>query len=206
MINQLDIFGSIKNTTIKIELQNGKLQFFENFFDQKQSDNFFGSLLENIHWHQDKIKMYGKELKVPRLSAWYGDSNMSYSYSGIKLSPKPWTTELLTIKNEIDKVANVKFNSVLLNRYRDGNDSVSWHSDDEPELGKNPIIGSLNFGATRRFMLRHKNDKSLTYEIELKHGSFLLMFGELQHYWIHQVPKTAKKIGERVNLTFRVIK
>lgn len=205
MDNQLDIFGSNENSNSVIELQNGKLQFFEHFFDKKQSDIFLSTLINTIPWHQDKMNMYGKEVNLPRLSAWYGDNFKSYTYSGIKLTPLAWTTELQKIKAEIDTVSNVEFNSVLLNRYRDGNDSISWHSDDEPELGKNPVIGSVNFGATRRFMLRHKKDKSLTYEVELKHGSFLLMFGELQHYWLHQVPKTAKKIGERINLTFRVI-
>jgi alkylated DNA repair dioxygenase AlkB len=205
MGNQLDIFGNKNDPDSLIELQNGKLMFFEDFFDIKKSDIYFSTLGNTISWHQDKMNIYGKEVYLPRLSAWYGDNFKSYTYSGIKLKPLEWTTELMEIKTKIDALSNVTFNSVLLNRYRNGNDSISWHSDNEPELGKNPVIGSINFGSTRRFMLKHKKDKSLTYELELKHGSFLLMFGELQHYWLHQVPKTSKKIGERINLTFRVI-
>jgi len=205
MSQQLDIFGLNECLNSVIELQNGKLQFYETFFEKIESDKLFYDLISTINWHQDKMVIFGKEVYLPRLSAWYGDEQNAYKYSGISLSPLPWSSVLLDIKNKIDAVSGVKFNSVLLNRYRNGNDSISWHSDDEPELGKNPVIGSVNFGATRRFMLKHKFDKSLKYEVLLKHGSFLLMSGELQHYWLHQVPKTSQKIGERVNLTFRII-
>jgi alkylated DNA repair dioxygenase AlkB len=205
MDQHLDIFGLNKGANSVIELQNGKLQFFENFFDKNESDKLFYALINTIHWHKDKMAILGKEVNLPRLSAWYGDEQKAYKYSGISLSPLPWSAVLLDIKNKIDQVSGVKFNSVLLNRYRDGNDSISWHSDDESELGQNPVIGSVNFGETRRFMLKHKFNKSLKYEVLLKHGSFLLMSGELQHYWLHQIPKTSQKIGERINLTFRII-
>ena len=162
-------------------------------------------MLEKIEWKQDKIMMYGKELPLPRLSAWYGENNKPYTYSGINLKPLPWTEELLQIKAKIEDVAKMKFTSVLLNRYRDGQDYVGWHTDAEKELGKNPVIGSVNFGATRKFQLRRIDDHSEKFEVELKHGTFLVMQGSTQHFWQHQVPKTALKIGERLNLTFRVI-
>ena len=149
--------------------------------------------------------MYGKKINFPRLTAWYGDNDKPYSFSGITLQPIPWNTEILEIKRKIEPEAKVTFNSVLLNLYRNGNDSISWHTDAEPELGKNPVIASVNFGATRKFQLKHIKTGERR-EIELEHGSLLIMQGELQHYWQHQVPKTNKIIGERINLTFRVIK
>ncbi len=139
------------------------------------------------------------------MTAWYGDNDKPYSFSGITLNPNNWTSELTEIKKKIETMCNVNFNSVLLNLYRNGQDSISWHTDAEKELGINPVIASVNFGATRKFQLRHIKTKE-KIEIELTHGSLLIMQSELQHYWQHQVPKTNKAIGERINLTFRVIK
>lgn len=203
---QVDLFGQpieIPNTAIK--LKDAELFYHPSFFCKEESDKIFKTLLETIEWKQDKIIMYGKELLLPRLSAWYGDNNKQYTYSGIKLNPLPWTDELLLIKEKIEVEAKVKFSSVLINRYRDGQDYVGWHTDSEKELGKNPIIGSVNFGATRKFQLRRIDDHKEKFEVELKHGTFLVMGGATQHFWQHQVPKTALKIGERLNLTFRVI-
>ncbi|MES2565500.1 MAG: alpha-ketoglutarate-dependent dioxygenase AlkB [Bacteroidota bacterium] len=204
--NQANLFGqAIETPNPLIKLRDGELLYHPAFFNKLQSDIILKSLLEKIEWKQDKIMMYGKELPLPRLSAWYGDNNKSYTYSGIKLNPLPWTSELLEIKEKIEAEAKVKFSSVLLNRYRDGQDYVGWHTDAEKELGKNPIIGSVNFGATRKFQLRRIDDHKEKYEVDLKHGTFLVMQGATQHFWQHQVPKTAIKIGERINLTFRVI-
>lgn len=175
------------------------------FFSQEESDEFFQVLYDEIEWRQDAMKLYGKEVNLPRKTAWYGDRDKSYTFSGIHLNPKPWTPTLLSIKRRIEDTVEVEFNSVLLNLYRDGNDGISWHTDAEPELGKNPIIGSVSFGSTRRFVFRHKNDKNLKAEVELTHGSFLLMAGATQHFWQHQIPKTARKVEPRINLTFRVI-
>lgn len=205
-MSQLDLFGNSnapKSDTVIIE--NGEYLFIPNFFNIPESDSFFKLLKENILWKQESMNIYGKKVEFPRLTAWYGNDDKSYSFSGITLAPNPWNEEILEIKNRIEPKANVTFNSVLLNRYRDGKDSISWHTDAEPELGKNPIIASVNFGATRKFQLRHIRTKE-KIEIELTHGSLLIMQGELQHYWQHQVPKTNKTIGERINLTFRVIK
>lgn len=204
--NQTDLFGQTLETQNPIiKLQDAELIYHPTFYNKSESDRIFKTLLETIQWKQDKIIMYGKELPLPRLSAWYGDNNKSYTYSGITLNPLTWTNELLQIKEKIEVVAKVNFSSVLLNRYRDGKDYVGWHTDAEKELGKNPVIGSVNFGATRKFQLRRIDNHKEKFEIELKHGTFLAMRGTTQHFWQHQVPKTTTIIGERLNLTFRVI-
>ena len=211
-MSQLDIFGHIdkeelatNNESGLISIPNGEYIYLPDFFTKSESDKYFQVLKDDILWKQESMNMYGKQVMFPRLTAWYGDNNKPYSFSGITLRPHSWTKELLEIKNKIEPIANTQFNSVLLNQYRNGNDSISWHTDAEKELGLNPIIGSVNFGATRKFQLRHIETKE-KIEIELTHGSLLIMQGELQHFWQHQVPKTAKKVNERINLTFRVIK
>lgn len=203
---QTDLFGqTIEATNPIIKMEDAELIYHPEFYNRVESDMIFKTLLDTIEWKQEKIIMYGKQLLLPRLSAWYGENNKSYTYSGIKLNPLPWTKELLEIKEKIEIEAKVKFSSVLLNRYRDGQDYVGWHTDAEKELGRNPVIGSVNFGATRKFQLRRIDNHKEKFELELKHGTFLVMGGKTQHFWQHQVPKTALKIGERLNLTFRVI-
>ena len=211
-MNQLDIFGNPippKSGSNPKEgltvIENGEYIFYPNFFPKSESDILLKGLRNNIVWKQESMNMYGKKINFPRLTAWYGNNDKSYSFSGIILQQLPWTSEILLIKNKIELISKTVFNSVLLNLYRDGNDSISWHTDAEKELGINPIIASVNFGATRKFQLRHIKTKE-KLEIELTHGSLLIMQGELQHFWQHQVPKTSKPVGERINLTFRVIK
>ncbi len=203
-------FGSVTSATedpVKevLPMPDAKVTFYRNFFDSHKSDEIFQILLNEIHWRQDRMKLYGKEIDLPRKTAWYGDRDKSYTFSGIHLDPEPWTPTLLYVKERIEEVAEVQFNSVLLNLYRHGNDGISWHTDAEPELGENPVIGSVSFGGARRFMFRHRQDQDLKSEVELTHGSFLLMAGETQHFWQHQIPKTSKKVEPRINLTFRVI-
>lgn len=201
-----DLFNqSVDESHQIIKLDGAELLYVPSFFDKVKSDDYFEKLINNVQWKQDKINMYGRELPLPRLSAWYGDNDKPYSYSGITLQPNLWTDQLSEIKSDLEKVANVNFTSVLINRYRDGKDYVGWHTDAEKELGRNPVIGSVNFGATRKFQLRRIDDHKVKFEIELKHGTLLLMRGETQHYWQHQVPKTSAVIGERLNLTFRAI-
>ena len=175
------------------------------FFTKAECEALIPSLKTNIRWNQETIQMYGKLLNTPRLTAWYGDNSKTYAFSGKKYDPYPWTDELLFIKSRVDAATGINFNSVLLNLYRNGNDSVAWHADDEPELGVNPVIASVSFGQIRRFDIRHKTDKKQKYSVELENGSLLIMKGDLQHQWEHQVPKSAKALGERINLTFRVI-
>lgn len=206
-MNQLDIFRNAQHSTHGglNAINNGEYIFHSNFFSRLESDSYLSILQNTIDWKQESMKMYGKTIAFPRLTAWHGDNDRQYSFSGITLQPIPWTKEILEIKSKIEHLSSVVFNSVLLNRYRNGNDSISWHTDAEPELGKNPVIASVNFGATRNFQLRHMKTKE-KLEIELTHGSLLIMQGELQHFWQHQVPKTNKLVGERINMTFRVIK
>lgn len=213
-----------------IRIPNGEIFYARSFFNKKISDRSIEYFLENdsfdwknanwrdidkeklsqvkfknINWRHDKLKMYGKEVYLPRYSAWYGNKDKSYTYSGLTLQPNTWNKGLNYIKNKIEKVSNTKFNSVLMNWYRDGKDYIGWHSDAEKELGKNPVIGSVNFGATRRFLIRRKDDHSIKLEFPLMHGTLLIMRGELQHFWQHSVPKQKKVKKTRINLTFRKI-
>ncbi|WP_341222005.1 alpha-ketoglutarate-dependent dioxygenase AlkB family protein [Polaribacter atrinae] len=204
-MDTLDMFSTPPEHGKPIKIENGEYIYIPNFYDKPTADKYLKRLIEDIKWKQESMNMYGKEIPFPRLTSWYGDQDKPYSFSGITLQPHPWSPGLLKVKKDIELKANVIFNSVLLNRYRDGSDSISWHTDAEKELGENPVIASVNFGAERKFQLKHK-DTNERIDIILQHGSLLIMQGELQHYWKHQIPKTKKPLGERVNLTFRVIK
>lgn len=204
-MEQFNLFEEPRNINNPIQIINGEYIYIENFYEKNEADLYFNTLIKNIDWKQESMNMYGKQILFPRLTSWYGQSDKPYSFSGITLNPHPWSKELLEIKKNIEPLANVEYNSVLLNRYRNGNDSISWHTDAEKELGLNPVIASVNFGAERTFQLKHIETKK-RIDIALKHGSLLIMMGELQHYWLHQVPKTKKPKTERINLTFRVIK
>lgn len=205
-MSQLDMFGEeTPKDGEPVILKNGEYIYYQNFLNREVANKYLEAFKSNIEWKQESMNMYGKQVLFPRLTSWYGDNNKPYSFSGITLNPHAWNTELLEIKKLIEPICEVEFNSVLLNLYRDGNDSISWHTDAEKELGKNPIIASVNFGAERKFQIRH-NETHETHEIILKHGSLLIMKGELQHYWKHQVPKQKGVLRERINLTFRVIK
>lgn len=204
-MSQLDMFGELPPVNGQpVVLKNGEYIYYPNFVNVPTANDYLEALKNNIDWKQESMNMYGKQVMFPRLTAWYGDNDKPYSFSGIKLNPTVWSKELLEIKNLIEPTCNVEFNSVLLNLYRDGNDSISWHTDAEKELGKNPLIASVNFGAERKFQIRH-NETHETHNIILKHGSLLIMKGELQHFWKHQVPKQKSVLKERINLTFRVI-
>ena len=196
---------SVKSYGKNILPKDGEVLFFPGFFNRADSDRLFQSLMNTVQWQQDQIKFYGKMIDLPRLTAWYGENDLPYTYSGIPMKPLPWIRDLLEIKNKIEQEAKVNFTSVLLNLYRTGKDSVAWHCDDEKELGINPIIGSVSLGAARVFKFRHLEER-IVEKVELTHGSFVLMKGETQHKWEHEIPKTDKKILPRINLTFRVIK
>jgi alkylated DNA repair dioxygenase AlkB len=183
----------------------GEVHYYPIFFSPEESEKYFEYLTFEINWKQEPIQIFGRKIMQPRLTAWYGDSEKDYSYSGITMHPHRWTNTLLEIKQKIDSLAEVKFSSALLNLYRNGKDSMGWHRDNEKELGTNPIIASVSFGASRIFQLRNYKDKALVKSIELSSGSLLLMKGETQHFWEHRIPKTSKQIGSRINLTFRVI-
>lgn len=212
---------------IGIRLPDADLLYVPSFLAAPAADGLIGALLantdlpvagtdwlavdpqqvgwENIRWQRDHIRMFGKTVAVPRFSAWYGDEGKSYTYSGLKLNPHPWNDLLQGIREAVEQQTGCAFNSVLLNWYRDGTDSMGWHADDEPELGPNPVIASVNLGASRRFLLRRKDDHQCKWELTLTHGSLLLMRGRMQHFWQHAIPKEKKITSLRINLTFRTI-
>nr|WP_321224727.1 alpha-ketoglutarate-dependent dioxygenase AlkB [uncultured Psychroserpens sp.] len=189
----------------EFNLPNANLVYIENFYNATTANHYFKILKTCTNWQQDDITLFGKTYKQPRLTALYANNSRPYRYSNITMKPTIFTQELQQIKQDIELEINHKFTSVLLNLYRDGNDSNGWHADNEKELGKNPVIASLSFGAIRPFHFKHRHIKEQRHKINLNHGSLLIMKGEMQHYWLHQIAKTKKPIGERLNLTFRTI-
>lgn len=189
-----------------LALQDADITYFPNFFSAEEANHYFTLFQNKIAWQQDDIKVFGKTYKQPRLTALYGEKGKSYSYSNITMHPTPFTKQLLDIKNKIESQCGAHFNVVLLNLYRDGSDSNGWHSDDEKELGENPVIASISLGAKRIFQLRNKETKKQRHNITLNNGSLLVMKGTTQHFWQHQIPKTKKKVLPRINLTFRAIR
>lgn len=183
--------------------RDGEVFYYPDFFSKSESSHLFISLQGQVNWTQSPIKMFGKEVLQPRLTAWYGER--SYSYSGLTMEAQAWSQDLLFIKSKIEQAEDVEFNGVLLNRYRDEKDSMGWHRDNEKELKKNPIIASVSFGEPRVFEFRHIEDKKLKVSLELTDGSLLMMRGETQHYWQHRLLKKTTKCNERINLTFRAI-
>lgn len=172
----------------------------------KPYDDLLDELIRSTPWRQEQVTIYGKSWPQPRLSAWYGDSEANYQYSGISMAPIPWTKTLLQIKTRIEILTRRRFNSVLLNYYRDQKDSMGMHSDDERELGPEPVIASLSLGEERTFLLKHKSRKDLkTLKLPLPSGSLLLMKGTTQHHWKHGINKERLTCSARVNLTFRTI-
>ena len=199
-----DLFSN-SETHLSIDIPDGKLDYYPCFFNRTEAEYYFSLLLTETPWKQDKINLYGKEYLVPRLSAWYGDKGKHYEYSGIGATAIPWTNVLLSIKNAIELKTENKFNSVLINQYRNQHDSVAWHSDDEKELGVNPIIASLSLGETRQFQLKHKKLNDQKKVVPLANGSLIVMGKDTQQNWLHQVPKCKQTMQSRINLTFRFV-
>ena len=186
-----------------IEIKDGgKLFYSENFLKPDVADALFDYLKRKVCWNQNSIKLFNKTIDLPRLTAWYADAGVTYKYSRISHSGTGWTDQLTELKRRVEQASQSNFNSVLLNLYRDGNDSVGWHSDNEKELGKNPLIASVSLGSTREFVLKHiETEEKIRYH--LSHGSLLVMGGTTQDYWLHSLLKTKEEVGERINLTFR---
>lgn len=191
---------------IDLQLPDSNITYYPNFLDAKRADQLFKVFKNEIPWQQDDIKVFGKTYPQPRLTSLFGTNGKPYSYSNITMQPHEFTPELLEIKKQIEVKTNVIFTTCLLNLYRNGNDSNGWHADNEKELGKRPIIASVTLGQERFFHLKHRTQKELKHKLLLENGSLLLMEGETQHQWLHQIAKTKKPVGERINLTFRVIK
>ncbi|MNS10987.1 2OG-Fe(II) oxygenase superfamily protein [compost metagenome] len=191
---------------IVLDLPDAEIIYYPHFLDTNEADKIFTELKNTIPWQQDEIQVFGKTHAQPRLTALYGNEGKPYSYSNITMQPHYWTPLLQKIKSYVESICETEFTTVLLNYYRDGKDSNGWHADNEKELGVNPIIASVSFGAARTFQLKHNTNKENKKSILLEHGSLLLMKGTTQHFWKHQIPKTTKPTGPRINLTFRVIK
>ena len=202
-MNQASLFSD--ETPQQLHLPDSDICYFPNFINSAEATHIFETLKKETPWQQDDIKVFGKVYAQPRLTALYGINQKTYSYSNIEMIPHPLTPTLANLKQLVDETSTANFTTVLLNYYRDGKDSNGWHADNEKELGKNPIIASLSFGQERFFHLKHRTDKTLKHKLLLQHGSLLLMKGETQHHWLHQIPKTAKPIDGRINITFRII-
>jgi len=198
----MDLFSEEKTI---LQLPDAELIYIPNFINQQKANHYFKYLKSNVDWQQDTITVFGKTYKQPRLTALYAENKASYSYSNITMKPIPFTSELVELKRNIEEEAQHKFTTALINLYRDGNDSNGWHADNEKELGENPIIASLSLGETRPFHFKHRQLKDERHKILLEHGSLLIMKKAMQQYWLHQIAKTKKDIGERINLTFRSI-
>lgn len=176
------------------------------FLSPEEAGNFLAELTATIPWKQEPIKLFGKEVLQPRLTAWHGDAQARYRYSGLALEPSPWTPALEQLRNRVEAASGTQFNSVLLNLYRTGQDSMGWHADNEPELGSEPVIASLSLGATRLFRFKPRDPVRTPHpplSVALTSGSLLLMRGLTQQHWLHALPKTARPQQPRLNLTFR---
>lgn len=197
-------FSAILDNSVQNLLpHHGEMRLFEQFYDLKEADSLMENLRHTINWRQEPIWMFGKQVMQPRLTALYGDSGKPYAYSGIQMEPTGWKSPLIAIRKAVEEHLEATFTHVLLNLYRDGQDSMGWHRDNEASLGPCPLIASLSFGATRRFHVRNYQDKKEKQSILLTHGSLLVMAGQSQVYWEHQVPKSSKVREARINLTFR---
>ena len=194
-------FGSVE----ALDLPGAEVELHQQIWSRSQGDTLCGLLIKELNWRQDKISMFGQTHDVPRLNAWYGDADCSYSWSGITMTPNPWNSTLRDIREKVNGVASEQFNSVLANFYRDGNDKVDWHADDEEVLGQAPVIASVSLGATRKFRIRRKDRSEKATDIFLRSGDVLVMRGLTQLLWEHEVPRSKKVREPRVNLTFRKV-
>ncbi|MCI2261691.1 alpha-ketoglutarate-dependent dioxygenase AlkB family protein [Xanthomonas indica] len=190
---------------MELDLPGADLRWYPEWLDPAAAAALCAQLLRDVPWEVHRIRLFGKLVDSPRLSCWIGDADASYRYSGTRFAPHPWPEALLSLRARLAAETGVAFNSVLANRYRDGRDAMGWHSDDERELGPAPVIASLSLGATRRFVLRHRQEPALRQALELTSGGLLLMAGDTQRLYRHALPRTAKPVGERINLTFRRI-
>ena len=201
LFNDTELFFSGMRGKIIYDLPDTELILIDNFFSKEESDHYYELLLHQTKWREYEMEIFDKTVKAPRMIAWYEDKK---DVSSNQNDTTDWSPELLKIRKRVENETALNFNSALLNLYRNGNDSVAWHSDQEGNSGPNPVIASVTFGETRMFKLRHKFRKDIApVEIPLHHGSFLLMAGTTNSFWQHQVPKTSREVLPRINLTFR---
>lgn len=200
------MFSNLTNNSLQeLPIGDGGLQYAQHFLSLEQADRLFAELVTQVPWQQAEIRLFGRNVMTPRLSCWMGDASAVYRYSNTTFLPEPWLNSILALKNQLETAVGCTFNSVLLNYYRNGQDAMGWHSDDEPELGTQPAIASVSLGAERRFLLREKTKNARSMGLPLANGSLLLMQGDSQKLFQHSLPRTAKPIGARINLTFRKI-
>ena len=201
------MFSEFENSDqIQLIATDGLVDFYPQFLSKIESQALFDRIHLAENFDQNEIVLFGKRIKVPRLEAYYALNGEVYGYSGQELSAKPFPNYLNEVRIRVEQQTGQTYNALLINYYRDGKDSNGWHADNEKELGQNPVIASVSLGASRMFHLKHRYDKSHKCKLLLESGSLLLMKGTTQHFWLHQVPKTKKQLGSRINLTFRYIK
>ncbi len=206
-MSQIGLFGENEKAWENLPLRNADLRYCRNWLSPEKSEDLFQYFISHLDWQTSTLRLYGRDQIVPRLNVWYGEEGADYHYSGANFYPRPFDPKLAELRQLLQEDLGAEFNSVLANLYRDEKDSVSWHADDEWELGPEPLIASLSLGASRRFSLKHKQESSQSPKhIELTSGSLLLMGGDTQQHWLHQVPKSPQAVGPRINLTFRWVK
>jgi alkylated DNA repair dioxygenase AlkB len=205
----MDLALANPNSSFKVVRDSLNIEYWADFLTAADATGLLDALLNETPWVHPELMMYGKRVKMPRLTCWYGDPTATYVYSGVRNEPLPWDSRLSNLRDKVQEAVGTKFNSVLLNLYRDGNDYMSWHRDDEPELGLRPVIASVSLGAVRKFDFRRvRNDSTQTrktYSIELAHGSLLLMRDDTQIEWEHGITKARNVRTPRINLTFRSV-
>ena len=189
----------------QLPLADATVRFDPHWLAAAEADLLFRNLQATIAWEVHRIRLFGREIDSPRLSCWIGDTGASYTYSGTRFAPQPWPPALSAVRERISAIAGERFNSVLANLYRDGDDAMGWHSDDELELGAQPIIASLSLGGSRRFLFKHRSDPATKLALGLANGSLLLMSGDTQRNYRHALPRTRRPVAARINLTFRRI-
>lgn len=195
----------IKGLGPNLLAQDGEAYLGKSFFSAQSADQLFHEIIATTSWRQDNIKIFGRTVLQPRLTAWMGDPGANYRYSGLLMTPDPWSPAVLLVKKTIEERLGKKFNSALINYYRSGLDSMGWHRDNEPELGPEPVIASMSLGEGRLFKIRHYINKTLGMDLTLEHGDLLVMAGPMQSYWEHSLPKTRKPKQARINITFRSV-
>ncbi|NUS37799.1 MAG: alpha-ketoglutarate-dependent dioxygenase AlkB [Lysobacter sp.] len=188
-----------------LPLADAELTFDPHWLPMPVADALYATLTTEVLWEVHRLRLFGREVDSPRLSCWIGEPDAVYTYSGTRFAPRPWPPSLQPVRAGLAGELRVGFDSVLANLYRDGRDAMGWHSDDEPELGAEPVIASISLGATRRFVLKSRRDAALRLALDLPHGSLLVMRGETQRNYRHALPRTARPVGPRINLTFRRI-
>jgi alkylated DNA repair dioxygenase AlkB len=188
-----------------LALEGADVRYVPSAHAPTEADALLRVLHDEIPWQQHRLELFGREVAAPRLSCWIGDPDATYAYSNARFEPMPWTPTVALLRDDLAARFGLRFNSVLANLYRDGRDSVGWHSDDEAELGARPLIASLSFGATRTFRLRSRATRKTALSIDLVHGSLLVMAGDTQSLYQHELPKRARVRDPRINLTYRSI-